>query len=750
MQSMNQPDYSNVSSMGSPSQAGASAISMSPYGEMSDSDKELLGLDPDENKLKETIDKLDEFESDYLARKVQDEFPRFKSGRIIQEKNWIRAHQNCKGVYPGDFDFGSGTSKAFVQITRPKVQTYVGMIVPIIMPPGTNSWTVDPDPFAYDPNFVRSLIAQGLPPDQIRTEVQEKAEKSADRLTSKIKDGLSQAGWPSKLVRTILDCGEYGTSIVQGPLAIETGVVNDAELAFMGEQEEYRPDFDVISPFDFYPDPGARTIEECNSVIVRKILNRSQLRKLRKVEGFDKDKIEKVLNELSDGNWTPEWWESIINISNSQQQMSAPNGRFVCLVRWGLLSGSDLHRAGVRGISEDQMEDEIMAQIWVIGSHVISLRVSELHKDRLPFYVTPFQLVPHTIWGMGLPEMMFDSQDAVNATERAKMDNMALSSRPMCWINMDRIADGEQILELKAGKIIKLRESEINNDKPLEFFTPDCHMDVIQAVQDKSLALSQEQAAMPNMLMGLGGEGIHNRTSSGASMQFNSAITPLKSVVFNIENHLIIPMIECMARFYQLFSKDEQIKGNFKISARGTQGIMARETLLNTINTTVQVLAQTPIGAEKLDFDQIGELLVRYNDLVDCRIVLPDSVVNAKRKMVAEEEAQKEANSMQNQVTADKIRAETSPKDALLEMYKGAPDSSLSRLTLMKRVAEVYGFLDEELDQAIGFDEDSLNIQNLDGAHGAALNQRQRAADLDETIKRTEVMGRPAPSSKRK
>jgi hypothetical protein len=351
----------------------------------------------------------------------------------------------------------------------------------------------------------------------------------------------------------------------------------------------------------------------------------------------------------------------------------------------------------------------------------------------VPFYVTPFNVVPHSIWGEGICEMMFDSQDAINATERAKMDNMSLSCRPMFSVNIDRLAPGENVLELRGGKFFKIRESELNNEDPIKQIKFDCHMADLQNTQNSSMQLAEEQTTMPKLLMGMGGEGVHNRTAGGASMQFNAAITPLKAVLFNFENNLISPMISAMARFYTEFSKDEAIKGNHKVVARGVQGLMAREALLTTINTTLQVIGATPEGAAKIDYDQVNDLLIRYNDLVDVRIMKTDTQVTQERQQKQQEEMQMQDQQAMTTVKADKLKAESSPKDALLAMYGGATEGSETKAILLRKLAEAYQFMDQELAEAMEYDSEMAHMNNQNLAHERGASQAQREADIGLT-----------------
>ena len=693
---------------------------------ISDLKKDALEDDDGDLELQEKIEGLDPDKVDAIATMTTDEYSTYKGARFFQEKIWIRAHQNIKGVYGSDMDFGSGTSRAFVQVTRPKVQTMVGMVIPILLPNGNNAWTIDPSPRQRNRALVADMVANGASADEIKLALQKRAELAARNLTQKVETGFIEADLTTHLTRLINDAGSYGTGILAGPFAEETGeeVVTDE-----AQPDLYRPEVESVSPFDIYPDPGARTVEECRSIIRRKILNKRQLKDLQKKGeacGFITGAISEVLSNYSDGNWTPEWWESVINVTNSNYQMTAPNGRFVCLIRWGWVSGEDLIKAGFNGIDESMRDDQVMCQTWVVGHKVIAIKVSKLYRDRLPYYFVPFTVVPHSIWGTGIPEQMFDSQDATNSCERAKMDNLALSARPQVFVNTDRLVKGTNVLEQTAGKIWGFKESEISpNATPIQWYTPDCRIDVIQAVQNSSMQLADEQTSMPKLLSGFGGEGVHNRTSSGASLQFNAAITPLKTVVFNVENTLIKPLVSNMIAFYREFSEDADIRGDFKVFARGVQGLMARESLLGGLSQAIQFLGSIPGEADRLDYDQIGDMFVKCNELVDANIMLPDSIVQANRAKRAQDE---QRAGQQDQQFAAKIKAETSPKDALIQAVQQSPDGGPLRLALLDAMLDAFGLKTPEVSKAMESEKAMQHIGAVSAAHEAGSNMAEREA----------------------
>jgi len=701
--------------------------------------------DKDEkNAIGKKLDGLSDGEMDSLARKVVEEFTRYKSGRYTQEQIWIECHQNFKGVYPAEMDFSNGTSRAFVQATRPRVVTGVAMIAPIILPPGDKSFTVDPSTNPYLPKFAAKLVGQGISPEEVRSQVMAEASKRADAMENRVQDGLDETGWPAKFIQTSLDMCLYGTSVLMGPMAIAlkkkpmekrsvweriknvfTG--HYAALEKMGLEEDFRPEIEVVSPFDFYPDPSARSVEECDSCIVRKVVGRAQLREMRRREGFFSDAIDEVLDKNPDGNWVLEGsWEGAINITNSQQMQSAPSGRFVCLVRWGWLSGRDLRKAGI-SVDESQLEEQIMAQTWVIGNKVIALLVSTLHQDRLPFYVTPYSLIPHCIWGGGLAEMMRDSQASVNAYERMKLDNAAMCAGPQIFVTASRLMPGQNT-RVVPRKTWLLRESESGStQKPIEIYMPECRVAEYQASQDKALQFIQEQTNMPNMLMGFGGEGMHNRTSSGASMQFNSAVTPMKSVIFNIENHMIIPMIQAMCRFYLEFSKDETIRGDHKVIAKGVQGLMAREAIWEKVQGVLQFVGQRPEWSQQIDLNAVFKLALKDTGLTDVNIVLSPQVVaeNQQKQMQMATDQQNQQMQAQGQMQSqqEKERAVSDPKDAIMDLVKDSPDGSKLQIALLNEAIKMWNFNTPDVMAAIGEDYQMTHMSQMTQAHQHGVAQ---------------------------
>ena len=333
------------------------------------------------------------------------------------------------------------------------------------------------------------------------------------------------------------------------------------------------------------------------------------------------------------------------------------------------------------------------------------------------------------MWGAGIAEMMFDSQDAINACERAKMDNMALSSRPQVVVYADRLVPGHNHLEIKAGKIWPVNQSEVSGQgKPIEFFVPECRLDQIKSVQQDSINFAQEQTAMPNFLMGVGGDGVHNRTLGGASMQFNAAITPLKGVVMNFENYLIIPLVQKMCDFYHQYDKTEAERGDYKVNAKGVSGLMAREVTAQRVAQVMQIAGQNPDWARRTNLDRVYNLMLKDSGLSSEGLVLPDEVVQQRMQQEEAQKAQMQmAVAQQESMIQQKQRAETAPKDALIEAMKQATESSLLKTILIKKVLEVEGLMDEEIMTAFQHEADLQSIKDHDSAEliGQAKAERQ-------------------------
>ena len=638
---------------------------------------------------------------DVIAQRTKQEFDDAALAKQSQEKIFVRAHFNTIGRYQGENT--DTVSAAFVQVTRPRVQTAQAMLVPILMPPGGPAWVVDCSP---EPDFpgrdmmVRDMLAQDVPEEEIHKQVLIKAQYAADRLALKVNDGLAEANTRAKYQRLVLDAGIYGAGCAIGPFVEEK------------KAKSITPEWQPVSPFDLYPDPSGRSVEECSYVIHRSMMSAVQLRKLRKKPGFDAAAIDEVL-ATSDGNYTPQWWEQQVDLANGKNTSYSYKGRYEILVRYGWISGRDLKDQG-HDIPDDMLEDQTMMIVWTCGHKVISIRPSKLHADRIPVYIVPYQIKPLSPWGVGIPEMMFDSQDGVNACERAKYDNMALCSGPQMIVDPSRIHTDQTPIEQAARKIWAIKTSEVNNmGDPVRFESIDCRFDQIQLVQDKALALSQEQTAIPNMLMGMGGDGVHNRTAEGATLQYNTAITPLKSVVSNFEDHFVIPFITSVANLYRMFDSDPTIVGDTKIIATGLQGLMEREALSADLLQFAQIAGSNQVWSEKTDIGRIFDLMVRSKGLASKGITIPAEVI-AQQKMLEQQAKNQDELALEQEKARNeqKTRAETAPRDAMMEAMKNAPDNSMLKIELNKMLMADCGLMTPELLKAYEIEEAKLHINN--------------------------------------
>jgi hypothetical protein len=244
------------------------------------------------------------------------------------------------------------------------------------------------------------------------------------------------------------------------------------------------------------------------------------------------------------------------------------------------------------------------------------------------------------------------------------------------------------------------------------------------------MQFTQEQTAIPNFLMGMGGDGVHNRTAEGATLQFNTASTPMKSVIFNFENYFIVKFVDKVAKLYLMFDKDPTIQGDVRVVAKGLQGVMEREALSNDLLQFAQIASSNPAWSEKTDVDAIFRMLVRSKGLTDRGVTYSDDYI-AQKKML-EQQAQGEqqlALEQQQQQMQMKTRAETAPRDALIEAMKQAPDGSILKNQLIEEVLKTYGLLTPELQSAV---EASIQMEHIKNQTEAHQLGSQLTGDMEE------------------
>lgn len=697
-----------------------------------------------------------------MVQRVNADFTAANTARIYQEQQvFMRALLNNRASYNVTDSAAlqqKQRSQVFLHATRPRVQTAVALLMPILCPPGDDAWTVDADPGAIDPDEAMKLLEAGTPLDQIRSQLQQEAGKKSDALEGKIAKGLDFTQYPQKMLQYVFDLCIFGTGILMGPFAatnpeIELSPVEEEEpngwfsglfkkkkaeireanyqkLIDSGLLDKVLPVIHNVSPFEFYPDPGATSVENSRWAIVRKVFGQAQILEMLEDESFRKDQVQNVLATYPDGVWTAEWWETTMDTLNKQPNKSMPNGRYTCYQWWGFMRGSDLRKMGVTNIPEDRFGERVIVNAWVIGNVLVKCAVSDLHKDRLPFYVTPYSYVPHCMWGIGPSELMFDTQDGLNAMFRAMFDNLALASGPQMIVVSDRLLNPDSAIEIRPWKIWPVKPSEAGDtQKPIEFFTPESRLvDIRAAIKDLE-QLAQEQTALPNFLMGGQTEGTHNRTAQGASMQFQNALTPLKTVIFNVESTQTVPMITNFMRFFQTFSKDPRILGKFKVGAHGVRGLMAKEALLGNINNLMQAAGTNPAWSGRLKIQNIFTDIIRASGDANRDWVYSDeeyAAIQKQQQEAAMNQTVTEQAAKAAALNAPKQRAEESPRDAMMEFVKQAPDNSSLKLALTEKALNMWGVSDPKIQQAIEEQEQMLGMGNVATAHklGAEMGDR--------------------------
>ena len=441
----------------------------------------------------------------------------------------------------------------------------------------------------------------------------------ARRMEKLIHDEIDESSGSQELRNAIFESVLLGTGIIKGPFTfnktLHRYVKNeDGTRSYQPEQVKV-PRLEFVSAWDFYPDPNAKTIEECEYVVHRHKLNKNQLRDLLDRPFFDK---EAVLETLEDGpNYRNRTFETQIKAEDDSN--TTETDRFEVLEFWGCVDKKVLEDAQIPVPEGMDDEKEMQINAWVTENRVLRMVVNPFKPYRIPYNAFPYEKNPYSFFGIGVPENMKDAQQIMNGHARMAIDNLALSGSLVFDVDESALVAGQN-MDVYPGKIFR-RQAGMPGQAIHGLKFPNTSTENMMMF-DKFRQLADESTGIPSYSHGQTGVQSMTRTASGMSMLLSAANLNIKTVVKNLDDFLLKPLGEAYFQWnMQFYEGDLAIEGDLEVKATGTSSLMQKEVRSQRLTMFLQSVQNPAIAP----FVKIPELIKELAYTLDLD---PETVIN--------------------------------------------------------------------------------------------------------------------------
>lgn len=594
-------------------------------------------------------------------------FTQYESDRKLAELKWIKNARQFLGIYDPEIDatIDKNRSRAYPKLTRVKCVSMLSRLMNLLFQASDKNWGVAPSAV---PNLSQEdtqaildeLVPEGsqaVPSDEkIEAAILKFAKKRAERLELEIKDQLQELGGNRAqdyvaLCRKVLASGiQYGAGILRGPFVEEQKkrkwqIANGRLVAL--DETVYRPRFEFVSLWDYYPDMSAKCFDQMDGQFLRQVMSKPQFLALKRRPDFIATEIDKVLRMHPNGNYIRKAHETEIRSLGSQINVSGgTSGKFEAIVWEGYINGKELADAGAR-VPADKLDDAVLGSVWMVGGIVIKAEmnpwVTLLNEGQTmkQYHQFVFEEDESFLLGNGLPNIMRDSQLGLCATTRMALDNASVQR--VFEINYALLRLDTDVTSIQPDMMIPR-----DDDNPATAGVPavravelPMNIDKLQAMGQMFIGFADTETFVNPATGGDMQKGPSEpfRTAAGASMLRGDAALPFKDVVRNFDV-FTESVIGAMVLFNNKFNTNPNVKGDFTALAKGATTLIAKEVQGMQLDN----IAQTLTDEEKRYLNPRGLLRARLKvrDMEVGDIVYDDErcdQIDAQASKTAEEQA---------------------------------------------------------------------------------------------------------------
>ena len=438
------------------------------------------------------------------------------------------------------------------------------------------------------------------------------AQRAARRMEKLIHDQIDESNGSSEIRNALLESALLGTGIVKGPFNFNKklhkwDVGEDGERTY-NPLEVRVPRIEFVSCWDFYPDPSGTTMDECEYIVHRHKMNRSQLRQLRHMPYFDEDAIREAIQ--MGANYVEKDYEYALKDDNRAEEDYQTN--FEVLEYWGIMDAEYAREVGIELSDDIDDLDEVQINAWICGDKLLRAVVNPFTPYRIPYHAFPYERNPYNFFGIGIAENMDDSQQIMNGHARMAIDNLAMSGSLVFDVDESALVGG-QSMEIYPGKIFR-RQAGMPGQAIHGLKFPNTSQENLMMF-DKFRQLADEQTGIPSYSHGQTGVQSMTRTASGMSMLLGASSLNIKTVVKNLDDFLLKPLGESYFQWNMQFLEDVlDVEGDLEVKATGTNSLMQKEVRSQRLTMFLQT-AQSPAIAPFVKISKLVSELAYSLDL---------------------------------------------------------------------------------------------------------------------------------------
>lgn len=425
------------------------------------------------------------------------------------------------------------------------------------------------DGYTLVPSVAAWLKEQAVEQKQtILTEAGKVAREAIKQVTTLMQDQMLEGGWRDAYLDVLFDVFLYGTGVLRCELRRVQGLKwNGDKLA---------PSTDDIMTWrhvpvgNCYPSADSESAQEGTYFIERGAMRKQDLFACAQIDWMRQDKIAEAYEQARDNAG---WLE---REDVEQPQQWADDALVDVLIHEGTVRGDTLMDwlDDDAGIDENAFYD---VEAWVLAGVTIGCRVLKHPHGTRSYFSANFQRAGRNFWGIGAGMTLASIEDTLNGLLDDLAQNLELTVAPPIFYDVMAFDNADDVT-LKKRARIPFNPDPVNRTMQ-PFFQPrfDSKSGELINLFNWFYRLADDESGIPGLLSGNDRIGGGEATFRGMKMLAASANTLVKAAFLNIDQTMIQPAMQWLWRWNMLNSKEEGIRADVRVVARGAAGLMQKE-----------------------------------------------------------------------------------------------------------------------------------------------------------------------------